>query len=116
MARPLRINVENGWYHITSRGNRREAIFLDKRDHVKFLDLVGELGERYRVQVHGYVLMGNEERFIQNAARLTHLARTLIYARSILDKMSLNGAAWGGLSLWSLNGVFAAWGRRKDWA
>ena len=58
----------------------------------------------------------NEERFIQNAARLTHLARTLIYARSILDKMSLNGAAWGGLSLWSLNGVFAAWGRRKDWA
>ena len=59
MARPLRINVENGWYHITSRGNRREVIFLDKRDHLKFLDLVGELGERYRVQVHGYVLMGN---------------------------------------------------------
>ena len=59
MARPLRINVENGWRHITSRGHRGEAIFLDKRDHLKFLDLVGELGERYRVQVHGYVLMGN---------------------------------------------------------
>ena len=50
-------NVENGGCHITSRGNRREAIFLDKRDHLKFLDLVGELDERYRVQVHGYVLM-----------------------------------------------------------
>ena len=59
LARPLRINVENGWRHITSRGHRGEVIFLDKRDHLKFLDLVGELGERYRVQVHGYVLMGN---------------------------------------------------------
>jgi len=29
MARPLRIEVEGGMYHVTSRGDRREAIYED---------------------------------------------------------------------------------------
>ncbi|MCP4873953.1 MAG: addiction module toxin RelE, partial [Gammaproteobacteria bacterium] len=29
MARPLRIEFPNALYHITSRGNRRENIYLD---------------------------------------------------------------------------------------
>jgi hypothetical protein len=27
MARPLRILLAGGWYHVVSRGNRREALF-----------------------------------------------------------------------------------------
>jgi putative transposase len=32
MARPLRIEFPNALYHITSRGNRREDIYLDDND------------------------------------------------------------------------------------
>ena len=59
MARPLRINVENGWYHTMSRGIERRKIFLGDDDCRHFLELLGEMLERYATEVHRYVLMGN---------------------------------------------------------
>ena len=32
MSRPLRLELAGGLYHITSRGNRRESIYLDNKD------------------------------------------------------------------------------------
>ncbi len=37
MARPLRIEFSGALYHVTSRGDRREAIFEDDEDHLIFL-------------------------------------------------------------------------------
>ncbi|HDL20932.1 MAG TPA: hypothetical protein ENH30_06615 [Nitrospirae bacterium] len=37
MARPLRIEYPGAFYHITSRGNERKAIFRSARDREKFL-------------------------------------------------------------------------------
>lgn len=59
MARPLRINVPNGIYHVTSRGNRRQPIFLDDSDHEIFLRMLATLGLRRRWRYHGYCLMPN---------------------------------------------------------
>jgi hypothetical protein len=33
MARPLRIEYEGAFYHITARGNERNTIFYDKTDY-----------------------------------------------------------------------------------
>ena len=38
MARPVRVDVEGGWYHVTARGIERRAIFEDGRDHEHFLE------------------------------------------------------------------------------
>jgi len=59
MARPVRVNVAGGWYHITSRGNNRARIYHDRRDYAHFLELVKQMREMFRVQVYAYVLMGN---------------------------------------------------------
>lgn len=59
MARPLRINIEGGWYHITSRGQRRDKIFHDDRDRREFLTRLEEMTKRHGVEVHGYVLLPN---------------------------------------------------------
>ena len=59
MARPLRVDVQGGWYHVTARGTERRTLFQDKRDHAHFLDLLEEMSERYGVEVHAYALMGN---------------------------------------------------------
>ena len=32
MIRPLRINLAGGWYHVTARGNNRQAIYDDDRE------------------------------------------------------------------------------------
>ena len=59
MARALRIQRPGGRYHVTARGNDRQDIFRDEGDHFHFLELLGELGERFGVRVHAYVLMDN---------------------------------------------------------
>ncbi|HVM60546.1 MAG TPA: transposase, partial [Verrucomicrobiae bacterium] len=59
MARPLRVDVPGGWYHVTARGNERRAIFRDDEDRRRFLERVAQVTERCGVIVHAYVLMDN---------------------------------------------------------
>jgi len=59
MARPLRINIQDGWYHVMSRGLEKRVIFEDARDYEHFVDLLGEMVGRYSVRLHVYVLMRN---------------------------------------------------------
>lgn len=40
MARQLRIEIEGGLYHVIARGNGRQAIFHDNKDHQKFLSIL----------------------------------------------------------------------------
>ena len=59
MARPLRIEYEGAFYHVTSRGDQRGRIFWDDRDREEFLKVLGRTKERYGFLLHAYVLMGN---------------------------------------------------------
>lgn len=59
MARPLRIDVPGGWYHVTARGIERRAIYRDDRDREHFLELLQEAVRRLGIVLHAYVLMNN---------------------------------------------------------
>lgn len=59
MARSRRLLVEGGWYHVTARGNRRNAIFLDDTDRRRFLGLVEALPDRFHTETHSFMLMSN---------------------------------------------------------
>ena len=59
MARPIRVEYEGGLYHVTSRGNARQDVFLDSEDYQDFLRLLSTVVERYRWIVHAYCLMTN---------------------------------------------------------
>ncbi|MFO1457811.1 MAG: transposase [Verrucomicrobiota bacterium] len=59
MARPLRVNVAGGWYHVVSRGNGGDKIFGNDTDRRRFLGLVSELPGRFSVEIHAFVLMDN---------------------------------------------------------
>jgi putative transposase len=59
MARQLRVEFENGFYHITSRGNLRDKIFYNVADREKFLEILGRTKERYGFVLHAYALMDN---------------------------------------------------------
>jgi len=59
MARPLRIEYPGAVYHITSRGNAGNDIFLCDEDRIFFLDLFAEVVKRYNWICHSYCLMGN---------------------------------------------------------
>ena len=59
MSRPLRIEFAGALYHVTSRGDGQEDIFLDDGDRELFLDVLAEVSERFNWTVHSYCLMGN---------------------------------------------------------
>ena len=59
MARPLRIEYEDAYYHVTSRGNERKNIFVSDKDREKFLDYLRSATERYSAVIHAYCLMNN---------------------------------------------------------
>ena len=59
MARPLRITRAGTWYHLTARGNERKRIYRDDNDRQKFLALLETWVERFRIRLHGDVLMDN---------------------------------------------------------
>lgn len=59
MARPLRIQFEGAVYHITSRGNARQTIFLDDKDRAAFLEVLAEVVDRFGWICHAYCLMSN---------------------------------------------------------
>jgi putative transposase len=59
MARPLRIEFAGALYHLTSRGDRREDIYLDDADREVFLEVLAEVCDRFRWVCHAYCLMSN---------------------------------------------------------
>jgi len=69
MTRPLRIDLEDGWYHVTARGNERKPIYRDDRDRSHFLELVEAMVATYQVRLHAYVLMTNHYHLLVQTPR-----------------------------------------------
>lgn len=59
MARPLPIEFAGALYRLTSRGDRREDIYLDDADREEFLQIFAEVCERFGWACHAYCLMTN---------------------------------------------------------
>jgi putative transposase len=59
VARPLRICIPGGIYHLIARGNAREAIVRDDIDRRRFLDILGHVVDRFGWICHAYCLMDN---------------------------------------------------------
>ena len=59
MARPLRIEFPGAFYHVTTRGNARQDIFLDDEDRRQFLRVLDRVVSRFHLLLHAYCLMDN---------------------------------------------------------
>ncbi len=59
MARPLRLEFAGALYHITSRGDRREAIYRAADDREAWLEVLGNVCARFNWVVHVYCQMTN---------------------------------------------------------
>lgn len=59
MARKLRIQFAGAIYHVTFRGNARQAIFADDRDRERLTERVAESAADFGVRVYLYCWMGN---------------------------------------------------------
>ncbi|MGH3111478.1 MAG: transposase [Gaiellaceae bacterium] len=74
MVRPLRLEVEDGIYHVTARGNERKAIYRDHNDRQRFLEVLTRTLERFRWLCLAYCLMSNHSHLLVRT-RQPNLAR-----------------------------------------
>jgi REP element-mobilizing transposase RayT len=59
MPRQPRVQHPGAIYHVLSRGDRREDIFLKDADRHDFLSTPAQAGEKTGWQVHAYCVMRN---------------------------------------------------------
>jgi putative transposase len=79
MSRPLRIEFPGAGYHVTSRGDRREPIFVDDTNRAALLNVLGQGLQRFEAKVLAYCLTGNHYHFVlqTHQANLSLLMRHL---------------------------------------
>ena len=54
MTRPLRLELAGGLYHVTSRGDGREDIYLDDTDREVWLTVFAQVCARFKWVCHAW--------------------------------------------------------------
>ena len=81
MARHLRIEYPGAFYHVYSRGNQKQPIFLSDDDRCYFLKVLHDAHKRFSANFHVYCLMPNHYHFIMecpagNLSQIMHFINT----------------------------------------
>ncbi len=69
MARQWRIEYEGALYHVMSRGNEGRSIAGDNEDRDLFMALLGDMADRFEIEVHSWVLMSNHYHLLLKTRR-----------------------------------------------
>ena len=100
MARPLRIEFPGATYHVTSRGNRQQPIFVDDADRELFLATLARAMERMDATVLAYCLMGNHYHLVLCTRRgnLSALMRQIngVYTQAVNRCHATSGHVFQG--------------------
>jgi REP element-mobilizing transposase RayT len=95
MPRRPRLHVADGIYHVTLRGNHRQAIFFERADRDLFEVLLAESLQRCACRIHAYCWMTNhvhlavQVRDIPLGNFVRHLASR--YARTVQRRVPTTG-------------------------
>lgn len=64
MPRPLRIELAGGLYHVTSRGDRREDIYMSDADRLAWLEILAQVRKRCNWRAHAWCQMTNHNHLV----------------------------------------------------
>jgi putative transposase len=76
-ARLTRITVPDLPHHVTQRGNRRQAVFLEDGDYALYRDLLAECCRSNGVECWAYCLMPNHVHLILTPSTAEGLSRAV---------------------------------------
>ena len=102
MARPLRIELAGGLYHVTSHGDRREDIFLCEADRYVWLDIFGGVCKRFNWACHAWCQMTNpnvNDRPIRSGRNSPHSTSTIGEATWMLSRYYCRSQGGNGCCL-----------------
>jgi len=100
MPRPLRPDIENGWFHVMNRGIDHCAVFLDDSDRVEYGQRLADVYERHGILTHAYCLMDTHFHHLWQcpdgglSAAMQRLGS--LYTRHVNDRVGRDGALFRG--------------------
>ena len=100
MGRAWRIEFDGAFYHVMSRGNEGRNIFFGDDDRQGFLGVVGEISERFEIDIFAFVLMDNHYHLLIRTRR-ANLSKAMqwlgvTYTRRFNNKHSRIGHLFQG--------------------
>lgn len=100
MARQLRIEYRQAFYHVISRGERKDNIFIDNNDRMKFLKKIVETVDKFNLKIHCYALMDNHFHLLletpeANLSKAMHYLNTS-YSNWFKSKHQIIGSVFQG--------------------
>jgi len=101
MARLPRLNMAGIPQHVVQRGNNKQACFFDEQDYTVYLDKLRHYSNKYRVDVHAYILMTNHVHLLmtpQTETGVSQLMQALgrYYVRYVNQTYHRTGTLWEG--------------------
>jgi len=99
MSRVKRIYLEEGIFHILTRGNNKQWVFKDKPDFKYYLDILKRLKKEQPFLLHHYVLMNNHVHLLIETNQKTELSKlmkriNLLYYNHYKRKYNYAGHFW----------------------
>jgi len=101
MARKPRVDPGGYTYHVTQRGNNRDACFFAEEDYRFYRDCIKQSADKYAVAVHAYVLMTNHVHLLVTTKQNGDLSRFMQhigrrYVRYVNHAYKRSGTLWEG--------------------
>jgi putative transposase len=99
MPRIARITLENGCYHIITRGNQKQTVFLESKDFEKYLHLLTKYKIKFKFKLYSFCLMSNHVHLLLEVAKPPTLNKimsglNLSYTRYFNFKYQKVGHLW----------------------
>lgn len=101
MARLPRLTIPGQPHYVVQRGNNLQAIFVDGQDYASMKDLLREMGRRFGVEMHAFILLPNQLHLLltpQTAQSLPQFMQSVgrTYVRTFNNRHGRSGTLWEG--------------------
>lgn len=101
MARLPRLTLPGLPHYVVQRGNNLQPIFMDTQDYACMKDLLREMGRRFGIEIHAYILLPNQLHLLltpEDAQSLPQFMQSVgrTYVRTFNNRHGRSGTLWEG--------------------
>lgn len=96
MPRQPRLILDNVCYHIITRGNQQQTVFLDEKDRHKYMWILLKYKQQYKSKIYGWCLMNNHVHILIESDKLAKFMHgvNLSYTQYFKYKYKITGHLW----------------------
>ncbi|MCU0651446.1 MAG: transposase [Candidatus Omnitrophica bacterium] len=77
MPRVARITIENAYYHVITRGNQKQLVFMEQSDYDKYLLILKKYKKKYNFKLYAFCLMPNHVHLILEIKNPKHVSKIM---------------------------------------